>query len=126
MKLSDVLEDAITVHIDNALREELSRQPYSQARPRITPVNIGKRIINKLSTLYSSSPNRDMPDGKDQELLDYYVEQMNLDINMLDANTFYNTHKYVALEPYVDDSTKDPRVRVIPADRFLVWNSGRA
>lgn len=123
LKLSDVLEDDIIKHIDRALAEELSKQPYSQARPRLAPINVGRKIIRKLSTLYSDPANRDFQDITDQELWDFYSESMNLDVAMADANHFFNTYKYTALEPYVD-SEGMPKIRVIPADRFLVWSNG--
>lgn len=123
VKLSDVLEDDIIGHVDLALKTELSQQPYQQARPRLAPVNVGRKIIRKLSSLYSEKANRDLSDPTDDKLWKFYTEEMSLDTAMSDANHFFNTHKYTALEPYVTEE-REPRLRVLPADRFLVWSDG--
>ncbi len=81
------------------LLEELNREFDSDALNefRLAPINILKKIINKRSTIYNRPPVRTAMEGKkkeskakDQALIDFYVEEWDLDQLMQKWNRYYN------------------------------------
>lgn len=123
-KLFEIYEGDLLSHVAEALSRQLDRQPYKEAMERVPGINILVKVVNKLSTLYNEPPSRFMSNDSDQELLDFYIKDMNLDSYMQDSNSFYNLFKNSAIEPYLD-SKGQPKVRVIPSNQFLVYSDDR-
>lgn len=124
-KLFDIYEGDLLRFVRDALRHELHRQSFEQAVSRISPINIDKRLVNKLSKLYTNPPERRANNRRDQQILEYYEKNMNIDSIFHDCNIFYNNHKYCLLQPYLDPKTGTPKARSIPASRFLVRSVDR-
>jgi len=123
--LFDIYEGDLAKYVERALQEQLSARAYSVAKQRIAPINILRRIVDKLSKIYVKPPRRTaMINGvkseKDQALLDWYVEQMQCDVYLNVANELFNLSKTVSLEPFVDKGM--PRIRAIPNDRFIYFS----
>jgi hypothetical protein len=85
----------------------------------IPPINIIKRLVDKLSTLYVDPPTRTAENQKDQMLIDYYTETVNS--SMSEANRFFNSMKAVAVEPFIDNG--DPMTRVVSGHQCLAKGS---
>jgi len=116
--LFDILEGQLFDKVDNALRNSyISTRAYKVASRQIAPINIIAQITNKLSKIYSTGVARVASNQTDQEIMDYYVSEMNLDANMSEANRFYNTMKSSAVEPYLNN--RNPKVRVIAPHQFI-------
>lgn len=122
-ELFEIYEGALLRYVKRALAEQLDRQPFKEAFERVPGINILRKLVQKLSTIYSGEVMRRMDDETDQQLVDWYTSQMKLDAYGADANTFFNLFKYAAWEPYVEDG--EPRIRAIPAHQFLVWSDDR-
>lgn len=115
-QLFDIFEGNLKPYVDQILRETLSDQYYSKIKSRIYPINILKRLIDKLSKVYSSKPLRESE--QDQETLEMYEKFFQINKKMNTADEFSNLFKGYALEPYVYNGI--PKLRVLPFDRFLV------
>lgn len=117
-QLFDIYEGNLKSYVDNILKETLSHNYYSKIRNRIYPINILKRLIDKLSRVYSEPPKREAT--SDQEILEDYITFFQFNKRMNIADEFTNLFKGYALEPVVINGK--PQLRVLPFDRFLVYN----
>jgi len=124
-KLFEIFEGDLLKYILADLKQQLSPEAFSQIQYRICPINVLKRIISKLSKIYARSPQRILINGNssDEELLNFYVQEMKLDQYMTVANELFNLHKCVTIEPFVENNL--PRLRVIPADRNLFFSDDK-
>jgi hypothetical protein len=125
MDLYDIFQGNLLPYVEHDLRTQLSPQSYQQAQFRIPPINVLRRIIEKLSRVYGQPPLR-IVTGSDQEreLFDYYAESFRINQTMALANAYFNLFKNSLLEPYlyVGDEQATPRLRVIPSDKFLAFS----
>ena len=117
-ELFDIYSGNLKPYVEKIMIESLSENYFKKVKSRIMPVNILKRLIDKLSKCYSTAPIRESSNM--QEFIDHYVEEFNLDLSMNTADEFSNLFKGYALEPYVKDGKSC--LRVLPYDRFLVYS----
>lgn len=123
-----------------SLRTELKKQftdpktfklspAFDDVMGRIPPINLLKRVIDKLSKIYAEPPKRKLPDGapkSDKDLLDFYIKAYEVDTAMggaNGANGLFNLFKNTWVEPFLDQGK--PRLRVVPSDRFFVYSNDR-
>jgi hypothetical protein len=123
--LFDIYEGDLYKYVEQALRNQLSPKAFEVAKTRIAPINVLRRIVDKLSKIYVKPPRRTalvngQPSEKDQALLDWYCQQMQCDVYFNIANELFNLSKTVSIEPFVDDGM--PRIRAIPSDRFIYYS----
>jgi hypothetical protein len=122
-QLFNIFEGDLLTYMLADLRADLSEQSYAQMKTRISPINVLKRLIDKLSKIYAKSPKRNVIGGvdKDIELVTFYSDSMALNTYMSMANEFFNLFKTVAIEPFLDQGK--PKLRVLPSDRFFVYSN---
>lgn len=118
----DIYQGNLLPYVESDLEAQLSPQSYAQAKFRIPPINILKRIIDKLSKIYQPGPIRTVKDGtdSDSDLLGWYIDSMRANATLNSANEYFNLFKNTLLEPYVLDGK--PRLRTIPSDRFIPYS----
>lgn len=121
--LFNIHEGDLLPYVLEDLRKQLSDKSYDQAKHRVAPINVLKRLIDKLSKIYAKPPTRNVEiNGKvsksDNDLLSEMHHTMDINTVMTLANEFFNLFKTVAIEPFLDQGL--PKLRVIPSDRFLV------
>jgi len=122
-QLFDIYEGDLLSYVIEELRSQLSIESFDKAKHRIAPVNILKRVIDKLSKIYSVPPNRwlEIEKKADADLFDWYQKQFDINTTMQLANEFFNLFKNCAIEPYVNNGV--PALRIIPSDRFTVYSN---
>lgn len=124
-ELYDIFQGNLLPYVEKDLAEQLSPQSYAQARFRIPPINVLRRIVEKLSRVYSQPPIR-VVEGSEQEkeLFDFYAESFKINQAMALANAYFNLFKNALLEPFLympDPSVGGtPKLRIIPSDKFVV------
>jgi hypothetical protein len=119
-EIFDILEGELLPRCQDALRKQvLSDRAFKVASLFIPPINIIKRLVDKLSVVYSDAPVRTAENPKDQFLIDYYSESVNS--SMAEANRFFNSMKAVAVEPFLDKGY--PLTRVISGHQCLAKGS---
>ena len=117
----EILEGDLLSKAERALRSQLlSDRAFTSAKQRIAPINIIKRITEKLTKIYSNGVERKANDEKYQEIVDYYVEELGLNDKLYDANLFFNCTKAAAIEPY--EHRGQPKLRVVPPHLFLMYS----
>jgi hypothetical protein len=120
--LFEIKEGNLEPYIKEDLQKTLSANYYSQIKHRLVPVNVLRRIIDKLSKTYVADPVREVvePNETDQELLEWYEEKLQMNVNGNYADEFANLFKGYAWEPFLS-SDGEPMLRTLPFDRFLVY-----
>ena len=122
--LFEIYEGDLCKYLDESMRAQFSAQFYDQVKHRSAPINILKKVIDKLSTIYGEPPRRIMEGSTgDEAIWDWYQENLDPDPYMNHANEFYNLFKSCLIEPYVDKGV--PRLRIIPSDRFIPYSDNR-
>lgn len=121
----DIYEGDLLTYVLADLERQFSKESFKQVKARVAPINVLKRLVDKLSKIYLKPPVRKVIGGaeKDQMIYDWYAEEMSLNVNMAIGNEFFNLFKNCALEPYLDNGA--PRIRTLPSDRFFVYSTDR-
>jgi hypothetical protein len=121
--LLEIFEGDLLKFVLSDLQKQLSPKSFEAIKHRISPINLLRKLIEKLSTLYNSKPTRTItPESESQKsALDFYVKELDFDANMTSANEMFNLYKNTAIEFYVDGV--EPKMRVIPSDRFYVCSN---
>ena len=122
--LFNIYEGELLPYVQNALSKQLSAESYEQIKHRLAPINLLIKLIDKLSTLYSDPPTREVKDGNDTDSaqLAWYVENYKANKVLGGANEFANLFKNTLIQPY-RDSLYRPRLRTIPSSQFVVASS---
>jgi len=96
----------------------------SELMNRVVPINITKKITDKLAKVYNNGAMRQpvTPDDNDQELIDKYSESTSINMYMDYCNKMTKLTKHSLLEPYLD-SEGIPRLRVLPSHSFSLWSN---
>lgn len=123
--LFDIYEGNLLPYIEEDFKNSFSQESYAAIRPRITPINILKRVVDKLSTIYAKPPKRYIKNGtpQDSELLTWYEESFQINPVMNISNELFNLHKTVTLEPFVDQMM--PKLRAVPSDRSIMLSQDK-
>ena len=116
-----IYEGELLPLVKRVMKQTLSPHYFSQIEHRIIPINVLTRIVDKLAKVYTSPPTR--TDENYQEFVDYMTDDLDIDLSMSQADEFSHLFKAYALEPYVDEGKA--KMRVIPADRFLVMGEDK-
>jgi hypothetical protein len=121
--LFDIYEGDLMKYLEAAIRDQLNEVSADDAMTRAAPINVLRKLIDKLSRIYAKPPQRKVVDGSDndQELTDWYTEKLELNTSMGLSNEFFNLHKRVWVEPYFDRD--GPSIRVLPANLFFVHSN---
>lgn len=119
-KIFEILEGDLISHVAESLREQLSERSYKSAMERVSPINLFKKVNDKISTLYVDAPLRKTELESDQELVDEYTKEIDINSFMEDLNKGYNAYKWSVIEIYEDDGLK---TRVIPSNQFLPYSN---
>lgn len=128
--LFDIFEGNLLPYVLDDLEKQLSENSFNQIKHRVAPINVLKRLIDKLSKIYAKAPQREIINisnhepskaPKDKDLLSFYVRSLDINTNMGLANEFFNLFKNCLIEPFLDKGK--PKLRVIPSDRFFVYSN---
>lgn len=122
-KMFDILDGNLSPHLDEWIDMQLSGQSAYWAKARKSPVNIMKKVVDKLSTIYQQNPSRQIMDGSttDEFLLGEYEYMMSINQVMNLANEQFNMAKSCLIQPYIHN--RKPRLRAIPNNKFIVYSN---
>jgi hypothetical protein len=121
--LFTIYEGDLLSYVLKDLQAQFSAKSFEAVKYRVAPINVLKRLVDKLSKIYAKPPQRKITGGsqKDQDLVDFYRTEMDMDNSMTLANEFFNLFKTCAIEPFLDRG--NPKLRLIPSDRFFVYSN---
>ena len=116
----DIYEGNLLQYVNKCMQSSLSPQYYNAIKDRILPINVLKRFIDKVSTTYSKAPQRISDNA--QEFIDFYANELDLNVSGGIADTYSNLFKGYAWEPYINKAGK-PALRELSFDKFLVMSA---
>lgn len=127
-KLFEIIEGNLLEQVLADLRAQLSPKSFATIKWRVAPINVLRRVVDKLSKIYAKPPIRLLLDSnkqpvtnkKDIALFEFYLDEMDFNPNMDLANQLFNTYKGVSIEPFIENES--PGLRIIPYDRFLYFS----
>lgn len=114
----EIYEGNLKKYVYDVMRRTLSENYFNKIESRLVPVNILKRVIDKLSKVYADDPTRTSTNY--QDFIDEYTIWTKLNEKGNSADEYANMFKGYAWEPYVYKGK--PRIRTLPYDRFLVMS----
>lgn len=85
------------------LLEQLSREFDSDGikEMRLAPVSVLKKVISKLAGVYKAPPKRQAQSPQDQDLVDFYTEELDLNSQMQKANRYFELFSNTVLYPRI-------------------------
>jgi len=118
--LIDIFEGNLKPYVLKELQKTLSEKAFEQIKDRIAPVNVLKKIVDKLSAIYTVAPQRKILNGaaNDQDTLVLYEKEMGINRAMKQAASLYSLSRSCLLQPYINNGV--PQARSVPNDRFFV------
>ena len=135
-QIQAILDGAIQGLLEQRMKEDLGTKSYMSASTRKSPINVFRKIVDKLTKIYDQPVIRTVENGTDQdlELVQWYEQKLNLNRKMGKNNFKYNAFYYALVQIGLKDnpvaSTQDyrirqPFVRTVPNHEFLVMNASR-
>jgi len=106
----DIYRDGAEKFLIESIRREFSESAVKEMR--LVPLNLLKIIVQKIARVYSRPPTRKATNPSDQQLVDYYVNDLRMNELMQKANRYYvlasNTALYVRpkINPMDPESNK--------------------
>jgi hypothetical protein len=113
-QLTGLIQDAMA-------REYILPETLQNLNARTVPINITQKIIGKLAQVYRNPPTRKpvVKQEDDQDLIDFYAKEWNLNRLMKFANTMFKNNKNVVVEPFLDYEGK-PSQRAVPSHNYTI------
>jgi hypothetical protein len=93
----DLYKDGGKEFLIEQIQREFGRDALKEMR--LAPINVLKKVINKRSTIYKQPPMRKAEETSDQDLVDFYVEDLELNQKMTKANRYFNLFSNTVLYP---------------------------
>lgn len=91
----DIYKDDGKKFLLEQIKREFSEEAISEMR--LAPLNLLKKIVQKRSQVYKVPPVRVSQTPTDQTLVDYYVEELDINMAMIKANQYFTLHSNTAL-----------------------------
>ncbi len=115
-KTADIIKEAICKEFKNP-------ETVNELIARLIPINLTQKIITKLAGIYVQAPLRAVVDENqaDGELMEKYVEVLNLNQRKKEANRYFKLYKRNLEETFVDESGT-PHVRNLPRHTYEVFS----
>jgi hypothetical protein len=135
-KIQDILDGAIQALLETRMREDLGVKSFLSASTRKAPINVFRKIIDKLTRIYDQPIMRTVENGTDAdlELVQWYEQKLNLNRKMGKNNFKFNAFYYSIVQIGLKDRPlaagedariRQPFIRTVPNHQFLVMNASR-
>ena len=132
-EIQQILDGDLLALLDAKMKLDLGTKSYMAASTRKAPINIYRKIVDKLTKIYDQPVIRTVIDGtdKDKALVSWYETKLSLNTKM-DRNNFkFNAFYYALLQiglkdPKPNIRTREPFVRTIPNHEFLIMNASES
>lgn len=109
-KRIDIYKDGGKAFLIEQIRREFDEDALREMR--LVPLNLLKKVVNKLAGVYKKPPQRKATDEKDQALVDYYVKELDLNIVMAKLNRYLVLSSNAAL--YIRPHKGELKANVVP------------
>lgn len=126
-ELFNIYEGDLLTYVLQDLKACFTDKAFQRIKPRIAPINVLVKIVDKLSKIYQQNVMREVVEGTTQDsllLLDY-EKQLEINTKMNQSNEFFNLFKNNLIQPYYDPSKRNIYLRTIPSNQFTVWSNNQ-
>lgn len=120
----DIYDGNLSKHLDQWIEGQLSSTEAAKyAKLRKSPINILRKVVDKLSSIYQQNPSRSVLNGRpmDSEILFEYEKSFKINQKMNLSNEFFNMCRSTLIQPYIHQGVA--RLRPIPNNKFLVYSN---
>lgn len=118
-RLIDVYDGNLLHYLEKELRATFSEDTFKSIKARLAPINLLKKVVQKLSPVYSPPPSRRIVGtDQDKEIFDWYVENLNPNKFFRRAARFYSLARSCLVESLIDNGS--PKMRVMRNDGYFV------
>lgn len=117
-QLFEIYQGNLLPHVQLVMKRTLSENYYNRIKHRILPINILRRVVDKMAQTYRVEPRREATSNP--EILEFYEKELQLNNQFHFADEFSQLFKGYAAKPYM--SSLGPRLKILPYDRFLVYS----
>lgn len=107
-------------HLTNSLSMELDPKNLRDAITRSAPINLLRKIFAKLSPLYNGDVTRTTENQADQDLIDFYVKDSDLNTHWGNSNFNFNAYKNTLLEIFITGGRV--KARSLPSMQFIPYS----
>lgn len=123
--LFDILEGNLLKYLQKKMHQQLTGKSAALSMQRAVPINVLRKITDKLSKLYSKPVKRTVSDPGDAKLIEYYENEKDVNVNFSDANFNFNAYKKACIEIYESDKEEDNPLylRSLPGHEYLPYAS---
>jgi hypothetical protein len=121
-QIFNILEGNLLDKLCKTIDEQLSHRSATIMKSRAIPLNVLKKIIEKLSKLYFQTPTRTTENPINQELIDYYSVNTGINTHLGNCNENFNAYKNCSIEIIENEEERALNFRAIPSHQFLVWS----
>lgn len=116
-KIFNILEGDVTTYLNKEFFRQLNEKAAQEIQQRSCPINVLRKIIDKLSKLYATPVVRYTSNPTDQELMDSY----SVDEYFSEANTAFNAFKRAGIEIYYNENEREIEFRNIPTYLYVPY-----
>lgn len=120
--------------LEDRMLKDLGAKSYKAAMHRQAPINVFRKIVDKLTRIYQDGITRTVEGGNeaDEKLLRWYEEQLDINSKFSKNNENFNAYLYALLQIGLTNpefqtnpnpNFKKPFIRSIPNHQFLVMNA---
>jgi hypothetical protein len=121
-KLYNIYNQQLYPYVKERIMESLESQAgIRESLSRACCINILPKIVNKLSNVYTVPVERSYVN---QDAFTAFLTRTGFEDAMSLANRYLNLHRTVAIEPVFSGDGQVSKIRVIPANKFLVMDDG--
>jgi len=123
--LFNIYEKRIGKLLEKKMIDDLGEKSFLQAKERKAPINIARRVLDKLSKIYQQEPRRQVIGGKesDSRLVEKFEQLLNIDHKLNINNELLNLYLNSLLQIGIDEGK--PFVRNISNHKFLIKNESQ-
>lgn len=114
---------AVKSVVEKAIKSEFKRkETITELMNRLVPLNIMKKIVDKLAGVYKEAPTRSVAneDTEEQKVLDMLEDSLEINVMMKEANRDFKRSKKALIEIYRDDE-ENPALRVVPPHLYRAF-----
>jgi hypothetical protein len=129
-EIFEIMEGNVKGLLEEKMLEDLGRKSFSAARTRQAPINVFRKIVDKLTKIYDGNVTREVVGGneQDEKLVQWYEEILSVNRKFSKNNENFNAYLYGLLQiglnnPKPGELTRKPFIRSIPNHQFLVMNT---
>lgn len=119
-KIFNILEGDVGSYLAHEFQNQLKNPKTAlEIEQRSCPINILRKIVDKLSKLYSTPVSRTAENSIDQELLESYSYRV--DAYFSEANAAFNAYKRAGIEIYYDERLRQLGFRNVQTYLYMPY-----